>query len=182
MGANYISLGLYKQARSLFEQALPEIFPTQDTRGQVSFLEFLGRVLLAMGDVPGAARRFSEARELASSQGFAARVCESTADLAACAIMQGQLDEARNCVHGAWNHLKEYGWMGMGYPGNVYRTCAETFDALGSMVSFCAILESGHQTLMEVADTINVPAWRQSFLENVPEHRAIMEMWERSKL
>jgi len=32
-----------------------------------------------------------------------------------------------------------------------------------------------------VADKINVPAWRQSFLENVPDNRAIMEMWERRK-
>jgi hypothetical protein len=42
-------------------------------------------------------------------------------------------------------------------------------------------LERGHQALMELADTINVPEWRQSFLENVPNHRAIKEMWERRK-
>jgi len=35
--------------------------------------------------------------------------------------------------------------------------------------------------LMEFANTINVPEWRQSFLENVPDHRALIEMWERSK-
>ena len=63
----------------------------------------------------------------------------------------------------------------------VYRTCAETFDALGEAENAQAVIESGHQALMEVADKINVPAWRQSFLENVPDHRAIMEMWERMK-
>ncbi len=50
------------------------------------------------------------------------------------------------------------------------------------MVNFCAILESGHQALMDIAATINVPEWRKSYLENVPDNRAIMEMWERREL
>ncbi len=27
---------------------------------------------------------------------------------------------------------------------------------------------------------INVPEWRQSFLEEVPYHRALLEMWEKT--
>jgi len=32
--------------------------------------------------------------------------------------------------------------------------------------------------LMERADKISDPDWRKSFLENVPEHLALIEMWE----
>jgi hypothetical protein len=64
-------------------------------------------------------------------------------------------------------------------PGTIYRTCAEVFDALGDAENVQAVLERGYQALMEVADTINVPKWRESFLENVPDNRALMEMWER---
>jgi hypothetical protein len=63
----------------------------------------------------------------------------------------------------------------------VYRTCSEVFDALGEVENAQAVIENCHQSLMEFANTINVPEWRQSFLENVPDHRALIEMWERSK-
>ena len=69
----------------------------------------------------------------------------------------------------------------MGSPGRVYLSCVETFDALGEAENLQAVLESGHQALMEIADKINVPAWRQLFLEKVPENQAFLEMWERRK-
>jgi hypothetical protein len=34
--------------------------------------------------------------------------------------------------------------------------------------------------LKDFAGKISDPEWRKSFLENVPEHRAIIEMWERN--
>jgi class 3 adenylate cyclase/tetratricopeptide (TPR) repeat protein len=221
MGSGYLALGLYKQARTVLEQAgqiskalgarrslaydllnlaeiyrvsgdlrkahqlaeeaLKEITPSQDARGKVFALEDLGLVLLAMGDPSGASRRFAEGREVGLSQGLTALAYESTAGLAASAVLQGQLEQARNYVHEAWDYLKEHGWVGIENPGTVYRTCAETFEALGEDENARAAIESGHQALMEVADKINVPAWRQSFLENVPDNQAIMEMWERRK-
>ena len=141
-------------------------------------MDDLGRVLLALGDAAGAARRFNESHELALSQGLVANACEVTTGLAACAVMQGQLDEAHKYVHAAWDYLKEHGRLGMDNIGMAYRTLAETFEALGEADNARAVLESAHQALMEIADKINVLEWRQSFLENVPEHRAIMEMWE----
>jgi tetratricopeptide (TPR) repeat protein len=182
LAETYLATGDLRKARQLAEEGLQEISPSQDARGKVFALDDLGLVLFAMGDTPGASRRFTEAREVALNQGITAQYIESTAGLAACAVLQGQLDEARKYVHEAWDHLQEQGWVGMGNPGTVYRVCAETFDALGEVENARAAIESGHQALMEVADKINAPAWRQSFLENVPDHRAIMEMWERRKL
>jgi class 3 adenylate cyclase/tetratricopeptide (TPR) repeat protein len=181
LGELFLATGDLRKARQLFEQALQEISPSQDLLGKSCILVDIGRVLLAMGDTPGAARYFSEAHTLASIQGMVALACESTAGLAACAVMQGESEEARKYIHETWDYLKEHGLTGMNNPGNVYRSCAETFDALGEAEVFQAVLESGHQMLMEVADTINVPEWRQSFLENVPDNRALMEMWERRK-
>jgi tetratricopeptide (TPR) repeat protein len=182
LGDIYRGTGDLRNARQWMEQALQEFSPTRDARGMVGALDGSGLVLLAMGDAPGASRRFTEARELALSQGLAARVCEMTSRLAACAVLQGRLDEARSHVHEAWDYLKEHGWVGMDNPGMTYRICAETFEALGEAENLQAVLERGHQAFMEVADKINVPAWRQSFLENVPENRAFLEMWERRKV
>jgi hypothetical protein len=66
-------------------------------------------------------------------------------------------------------------------PGSIYRSCAETFNALGEEENALMVIENAHQALIEMADMIDNPAWRQSFLENVPDNRAIMEMWERRK-
>jgi tetratricopeptide (TPR) repeat protein len=179
LGYIYLVTGDLRKARQTNEQALQEISLSQDARGKVNILTGLGFVLLAMGDATGASRRFGEARQLAFSHGFTALTYEAITGLAACAVMQGQLDEAREYVHKVWDYLKEHGWVGMDNPRIVYRSCAETFDALGDVKNFRAVIASGHQALMEVADTINVPEWRKSFLENVPDNRAIIEMWER---
>jgi class 3 adenylate cyclase/tetratricopeptide (TPR) repeat protein len=181
LGEVYRVSGDLRKARELSEQALQEISPSQDARGKVFALGDLGYVLLAMGDAPGAARRINEAREIALSHGLPALACEATGGLAACAVLQGQLDEARKYVHESWDYLKEHGWLGISNPGTIYRLCAETFEALGEDENTQAVIESGFQALMEVADKINVPEWRQSFLENVPDHRALVEMWERRK-
>jgi tetratricopeptide (TPR) repeat protein len=174
--------GDLRRARQLLEESLQEFSPSQDARGTVFALEDLGYVLLTMGDAPGAVRRFTEARDLARSHEQTAQISQCTAGLAACAVMQGQLDEARRDVCESWDYLREHGWVGMGNPGIVYRLCAETFDALGEPELARAVIESAHQELVNMADRINVPDWRQSFLENVPEHQALMEMWERTKL
>lgn len=182
LGGVYLATGDLRKARKLLEEALLEISPTQDARGKTFGLNDLGYVLLAMDDAPSASRHFIEAHELALSHGLIALACEAKTGLAACAVMQGNLDEARKYISEAWNYLNEHGWVGMGSPGKVYLTCAETFDALGEAEDAHAVIESAHQALMDVADTKNITQWRQSFLENVPEHRALIEMWERSKL
>jgi class 3 adenylate cyclase/tetratricopeptide (TPR) repeat protein len=181
LGSIALDTGDLRKARQLNEQALQEISPSQDSSGKGYILVSAGRVQLAMGDTPGAARCFSEAHELASIHGLVALSCESAACLAACAIMQGESEEAHKYVQETWDYMREHGGTAMDKPGNVYRNCAETFDALGEAETFQAVLESGHQTLVEMADTINLPEWRQSFLENVPDNRALMEMWERRK-
>jgi hypothetical protein len=134
-----------------------------------------------MDDASAASRRFKEVHEIALKAGYIALGCEASSNLAACEVQMGQLDEARKHICDAWDYLKENGCLGLENPGTVYRNCAEVFDALGETENVRLVLESGHQVLMEIADKINVPEWRQSFLENVPDNRAFMEMWERRK-
>lgn len=173
----YLSTSDLRKALQCAEQALHEMSTTQNT----SILNDYGNVLLAMNDIPGATRYLTEAREIALGQGMAGRACEAEAGLAACAVMQGQLDQARQYIHNVWDYLKEHGWIGLGNVGRVYRFCVETFDALGEVDNLYTFVEKAHQEYMDVADKINVPAWRQSFLET-PDCRVIMEMWERRKL
>ncbi len=177
----YLATGDLRKAQQLDEQALQEIIPTQDIRGISGVLNDLGIVLLAMGDAAGASRRLAEARQMALSHGMSAKVCESTIGLAACAVFQGQLDQARDNIHEAWDYFKEHGWLEIGNGSRAYRMCAEVFDALGQEENLQEVLEIGYREFMDVAEKINVPAWRQSFLENVPDIRTFMDLWERRR-
>ncbi len=139
-------------------------------------------VLLAMGDAPSAARYIREALQTARGIEGKGQACEATIGLAACAVARGELDEARTHMHEAWDYLKEHGWFGMNNPGKDYRMCIDTFDALGETEKMEEVLEVAHLALMDYAGKINEPEWRKSFLENMPDNRAVIEMWERRKV
>ena len=179
LGDLYLETGDLRKARQLFEQALHEMAPSQDARGKNWLYSEMGLVLLAMGDAPAAARSFDEALQCSRQIDATAYFCDAPAGLAACALAQGKLDEARQYAHEVWDYIKEHGYMRLTNPGGVFRMIADTFDALGEKEDLEALLASAHQALLELAEKIDVPEWRKSFLENVPENRALMEMWER---
>jgi tetratricopeptide (TPR) repeat protein len=181
LGDLSLETGELRQARQFLEHALQEISPSQDDRGRYWLTNDIGLVLLAMGDASSASRYLVEAQQLAQRMGHAAMGCEATIGLAACAVAQGQLDEARQYIHEAWVYLKEHSWFGMNNPGKDYRMCIETFDALGETENAGEVLEIAHQAMLDYVNKFDVPEWRRSFLENVPDNRAVMEMWERRK-
>jgi class 3 adenylate cyclase/predicted ATPase len=177
----YLAVGDLRHARSAAERALHEVTLAQDAKGIYSALGLIGIALLEMGDAPSARRRFQEARELAVEHQQPALISQINIALAASTVRQGLLDEARSFANDGWVYLKKHGWIGMSLPGWVYLTMAETFDALGDEESYREAVEIGHQAVLDVAASINVPEWRQSFLEEVPYHRALLEMWERDR-
>jgi hypothetical protein len=67
----------------------------------------------------------------------------------------------------------------MANPAIASTHCIEVFEALGETDSAQAALEDAHHELMRLAQTINVPDWRKSFPEAVPENRSLLERWER---
>ena len=179
VGETYLQSGDLRKARSLLEGALEQLRLFQDGQGIIFALNQLGLVLLGIGDSSGASRCYNESHQLALEKELLPLACEAAAGLAACAAAQGDFEQARTSVQTAWDYLKNHGWAAMENPATAYRTCAEVFEALGEEASAREVLENGHQALIEKADLIDKPEWRQSFLENVPENRALMEMWER---
>ena len=178
-GELYLALGDLRKARQEAELGMEPITESGDAISTAHNHNCLGAILLGMGDATGAARHYAEAQQIASAKGIVTTAGESVAGLAACAIMQGRLDEARQYAQRALDHLKEYGWKGQSSAGRVFRPCAEAFEALGDTECAAEVLEMAYAALTDVADSISDPSWRQAFLENVPDHRALMQMWER---
>jgi class 3 adenylate cyclase/tetratricopeptide (TPR) repeat protein len=181
LGETYLNTGDLRQARRLGEESLEAIIRSEDARGKAFILNDLGYIYLAQGDIYSASRRFQEGKETALGRGLDHLVYELTAGLAACSVMEGNLEEAHQYVSEVWDYLKEHGATGMANVIKVYRVCAEVFEALDEKEALREVIEAGHKELMELAAHIQAPEWRQSFLENVPDNRAIVEMWERSQ-
>lgn len=151
-----------------------------DAFGRAASLHYLALVLERTGDLSGAMRRFEEAKNVFIERNSHAWAMDPLAGVARCALALGQLDEARRHVTELWNYMSDHGPKGMEQPVWAYLTCADISDALGEREQAHAAIKAGYRELMDRAGKISDPEWRKSFLENVPEHRAIIELWERN--
>jgi tetratricopeptide (TPR) repeat protein len=179
LGLAYLRSGDGRTARQILDRSLVDMVAVDDAFGRASSIGYIGYVLEASGDVAGAARRYEEARGIFSDLGVVRPTIDCWAGLARCALAQGRLDDARRDAEGIFHYLMTTGPEGLESPSWAYQTCADIFDALNEAEKARAAVEAGFRELMERADKIDDAEWRRSFLENVPEHRAIVELWER---
>ena len=70
----------------------------------------------------------------------------------------------------------------MEFPVRAYVTCVEAFAASGDAAQAHQATEAGYAELMVRAKKISRVEWVQSFLYNIPEHRALNELWGQSRL
>ncbi|HKZ86268.1 MAG TPA: adenylate/guanylate cyclase domain-containing protein [Anaerolineae bacterium] len=179
LGLAYFRSGDGRAARRVLERSLVDMTAIGDAYGRAESILYLAFTLEYSGDLSGAAQRFAEAKKIYCSTGSSGLATDALAGLARCALGQGQPDEAHQHVTDLWNYLNQHGTAGMEMPVWAYLTCADIFDALGEEEQSRAAIEAGYRELVARAHKISDPEWRRSFLENVPEHRAIVELGER---
>ena len=102
-----------------------------------------------------------------------------SAELARCALAQGDLEEAGQEVGAVWNYLNESDTAIWEFPIRAYLTCADIFDALGETEKSHTAVKAGYNELITQADKLSDPDWRRAYLENMREHREIVAWWER---
>ncbi|HEV8339935.1 MAG TPA: adenylate/guanylate cyclase domain-containing protein [bacterium] len=178
LGLAHFRSGDGRTARRILDQSLIDMVAVDDAWGRAATLYYLGLVMELSGDMAGAARRFQEAKGIFADLGARGPVVDTWSGLARCALAQAHLDDARQHATDIWKFLTEHGGGGMEAPVWGYQTCADIFDALGEPEQARAAVEAGYREMIDRAEKISDPDWRQSFLENVTEHRAITEMWE----
>lgn len=179
LGYIQMVIGDLWSARRLQEQVLKESTAIGDANSQADSLNNLGELAEQTGDYTGAVRRYAEAREIFVATGGIAATLEPWAGLARCALAQGRLDDARQLATEIWNYMRANETEELFSPAVQYKTVADIFDALGDTETSYAAIEIGYREVMARAEKISDREWRKSFLENVAENRAIVEMWER---
>ncbi|MGB8644209.1 MAG: tetratricopeptide repeat protein [Anaerolineae bacterium] len=175
----YWRSGDRRTAHRLAEQPLAEFTAIGDAFGRAAVLGYLGYVAERAGDCAGAGAHLAAAHAEFSQLGMNAIATEVLAEQARCALAEGRLDEARQGAGEMWTYLCEHRSEESAFSMNVYLGVADIFDALGAVSESRAATEAGYRKLMSRADKITNPEWRRSFLENIQEHRALVDLWER---
>lgn len=164
-------------AQQVLEQLQSELAVMGDVFAQAAGLSYLALAQEQSGQVAEARQCFAQAQALFNTIGVHSYAADACAGLARAALAEGQPDVARQQAAVVWAHLREHGPGGMEFPVRAYLTCAEVFGALGEPGTARIAVEEGYHELIQRADKISNLEWRKSFLENVPEHRAILDKW-----
>jgi tetratricopeptide (TPR) repeat protein len=142
-------------------------------------LFYSGLAREGVGDHKKAKANFEKSYEAFLNMDFKANASDSLAGISRCSLNLVQLDEAMQSAEELWSYLKKNGSSGMELPILSYLTCADVFREVEDTEKSAAATHEGYEVLMEMANKISDPDMRRSFLENVPEHRTMVEMWDR---
>ncbi|MBI5301011.1 MAG: AAA family ATPase [Chloroflexi bacterium] len=177
----YWQSGDRDRARAIGEQALLELRTTgYRTHSLAVCLTHLGFILEDAGDYAAAAAYLAEARAVYASVGAKPRGTNVQAVEARCMLKQGQREQAQQLAAEVWAYLRERGSDRVDNPSRAYLCVADVASVIEIPgLSPREVIEAGYRDLMQRAEKISDAEWRQSFLENVNENRAIMERWKK---
>jgi tetratricopeptide (TPR) repeat protein len=172
-------IGDARTAQQLLEKAHPVLQAIGETFGLAIRPSYLALSQEQLGDLSDAMGSFEEAKLALEDLGLHGYARDCMAGMARCALAQGFNEKALQHASELWDHLEKHGVAGMEFPISAYVICAEVFDALGEGKKSGKAVEAGYRELKARADKIGDTEWRKRYMENVPEHRAIREMWDR---
>jgi tetratricopeptide (TPR) repeat protein len=179
LGLVHWRVGKSSRAQELLDQARPTLEEVGDTFGQGIMLSYKALALEQGGDLDGSSASYQEAMEILGQIGLEGFAQDALAGLARCALVKGQKEEAQQHATELCDYLDHHAAKNMEFPVWAYQTCARVFEDLGDESKSRTAIEGGYRELMSRADKISDAEWRKSFVENIPENQALMEMWNR---
>ncbi|MFN8596701.1 MAG: tetratricopeptide repeat protein [Anaerolineae bacterium] len=186
LGGVMLLSGDPQSAKKMFEQGLAEAIELNDENLRAGEFGELGGLAVMIGDYAAATQLLEEARQAHAQMELVAHVMENTALLAKCALAEGRQEEARESGGQVWNYLQVHGATAMYEAVPTYLTLIEVFEALAEssrasedVSTVKSMVEVAYELVAARAEKISEPIWRQSFLQNVPSNRAVVERWQR---
>ena len=166
-------------ALNLFKSVRPESAALGDTFAEAAELSYSALVLEQINETQEARQQFETARRLFTQAGTRGNAADALAGLVRCAVAARDSDATRRASAELWNYLRLQGAQGMEFPLRAYLTCFEAYTALGEGALAFKAIEAGYDELITRAEKISNIEWGHSFLYHVPEHQAIIELWEK---
>ena len=181
LGLAYWRSGDHQAAHQILNQIQGELATMGDAFAQAAGRSYLALVQEQLGDTAGAMTGFAQATAIFARIGAQGYAADAQAGLARCAMAQNDLEGAWRHVTETLDYLAQHGTQGMEFPVWAYQTCAEIFTSLGESDRAHQAIEEGYRDLTRRVEKISDPEWGTSFLNNVPEHKAIVDLWERTR-
>ncbi len=160
-------------ACAVLQQALQELRQMGDPFGQAAGYTYLGLAAEDAHDPELAQESYHQAVEGYQSLNAQALEMEALAGLGRTWLASGQLLAASQSCAQVWDYLQANGPGGLEFPTLAYLTCANIFSQTGESELADQAVQQGQHDLQQRAGRISDAEWRQSFLQNVPEHYAI---------
>lgn len=167
-------LGQGSLARERVERAQSLITATGDQWGTAGGWTYRGLVLEGLGALTLAAEAFQQALALKREIDQQAWSLEDRAGLARVALAQERVAEALAHSTEILDRIDRVGLAGVEHPATVYLTLYRTLAAAGMVDRARAVLAEAYALVTERAEQIDDKGLRDSFVENVAEHRHIV--------
>jgi tetratricopeptide (TPR) repeat protein len=161
------------------EIRLPDLRAMNDRFGCAIGQTYLALAREQIGQISEALAGFDQAASSLGELGTPGQLHDAQAGAARCLLALGDLEAAQRRAASLWDYLQQNAGASMELAMLGYETCADVFQAAGRDRLAQLVLEAGHRELMARASKISLPEWRQSFLEQVPEHRRIQARWQK---
>jgi len=155
------------------DRCLPELKVMDDAFGCAVCQKYAALAREQAGQAAEALAGFEQAAAALGAIGAAGSMYDAQAGAARCRLALKDLEKAREFALPLWDFLQQQSGAGMEFPMLGYETCVEVFSASGQAALARQVVESSCRELMARAGKISLPEWRQSFMEQVPEHRRL---------
>jgi ATP/maltotriose-dependent transcriptional regulator MalT len=139
---------------------------------------YLAGALELEGEVEQARNYYSQAKEVFQEKEIHGFAIDAQAGLARCLLKLNRAEQARMHAQEMQDYLSLHGAQSLEFPLAAYLVCAEVFNAAGDSEKAGVALQEGFQELTTRAERISELTWRQNYLENVPENRALRQLYQ----
>jgi hypothetical protein len=172
------------RARAAGESALDIAVEVRSRQNETSALGVCGNADLLLGRWEESAHSFERMEALAREIAFAPAVLDALEGQTRLALARGDVDRATSKLESLLSYADVRDASVAGRAGGLagamehwirlttYKVRARTDDARAA-----AALAAAHRGLQSEAAAIRDEHWRDSFLNNIPEHREIVELW-----
>ncbi len=166
------------RAKETFELSLAEYQAAADAYGAAGCVVSLAQLAEKEGNLTLAVELLSAAKSQYASIGAAPDSLEAQAFEARVMLALGQGERVLAAALEVWQYAQEHGVDSLVSGAAVYLALADVLEGIGcNAPAPRAIIEAGYRDVIARADKISNAEWRRSFLENVPENRALLARW-----